>query len=194
MVLCWLVYAEFFDGIGRNRTPILGLKIMVSPVRFRVSPLPFYKYLQDKCSPLRARLYIEYCFYHSRYHNGHSLEMPREEIVESHGGFAVHGGGDVSVGAGGLFYGGVSQHLRDQLELLLVLEHEGGKGVPEVVETNVFQPKKRRSLYTGASGPPPGSVGSLASSSSAPAYLYTTTTCGENAGLLNRLYRALGRS
>ena len=39
IVLFWLVYTEFFYGIGRNRTLILGLKIMVSPVRIRVSPL-----------------------------------------------------------------------------------------------------------------------------------------------------------
>jgi hypothetical protein len=47
-VLFWLIYAEFPDGIGRNRTLILGLKIMVSPVRFRVSPLPFCRDLQGK--------------------------------------------------------------------------------------------------------------------------------------------------
>jgi hypothetical protein len=91
---------------------------MVSPVRIRVSPLLFYSYLQDKCSPLQAWPRIEFCFYHSRYHNGHSLEVPQEEVVESHGGLAVHGGGDVGVGVGGLFYRGVSQHLRDQLEFL----------------------------------------------------------------------------
>jgi hypothetical protein len=42
------MYAEFPDGIGRNRTLILGLKIMVSPVRFRVSPLLFCIDLQVK--------------------------------------------------------------------------------------------------------------------------------------------------
>jgi hypothetical protein len=38
-VLLWLIYGEFSEGLGRNRTLILGLKIMVSPVRIRVSPL-----------------------------------------------------------------------------------------------------------------------------------------------------------
>jgi hypothetical protein len=40
--------------------------------------------------------------YHDRYHNGHSFLVPREEIVEAYGGLAMPGGGDVSVGVGGL--------------------------------------------------------------------------------------------
>jgi hypothetical protein len=75
---------------------------MVSPVRVRVSPLLFCKQLQDKRLALAARLHVERRFYHNRYHNGHSLKVPREEIVEAHDGLAVHGGGDVGVGVGGL--------------------------------------------------------------------------------------------
>ena len=45
---------------------------------------------------------VERCFYHNRYHNGLSLEVPREEVVEAHGGLVVYGGGDVGVGVGGL--------------------------------------------------------------------------------------------
>src|SRR5918997_324814 len=47
-VLFWLVYAQFSDGIGRSRTLISGLKIMMPPVRFRVSPLLFCSDLQVK--------------------------------------------------------------------------------------------------------------------------------------------------
>ncbi len=59
-------------------------------------------HFQGKRPALAARLHVERRFYHNRYHNGHSLEVPREEIVEAHGGLAVHGGGDVDVGVGGL--------------------------------------------------------------------------------------------
>ena len=92
---------------------------MVSPVRVRVPPLYFCKDLQVKLSAIFAGLRIECRFYHNHYHNGHSLKVPREEVVEAHGGLAVHGGGDVGVGVGGLLHGGVSQHLRDQLQLPL---------------------------------------------------------------------------
>ena len=112
---------------------------MVSPVRVRVLPLLFPSDLQGKRRALSVRLRIERSFYHSNYHNQHSLEVLREEIVEAHSGLAVHGGGDVGVGIGSLLHGGVPEHLRDQLQLLLVLKHERGKGVPEVVETNVRQ-------------------------------------------------------
>ena len=40
--------------------------------------------------------------YHDRYHNGHSLLVVREKIVEAHGGLAVPGGGDVGVGVVGM--------------------------------------------------------------------------------------------
>ena len=83
---------------------------MVSSVRVRVPPLSFSRYFQGKPSTLPQLLRVERCFYHNRYHNGHSLEVPREEIVEAHGGLAVHGGGDVRVGVGGSLYGGVSEH------------------------------------------------------------------------------------
>ena len=71
---------------------------MVSPVRFRVSPLLFIVVLQEKLSAILERLLIERRWYHNHYHNGHSLKVFREEIVEAHGGLAVHGGGDVGVG------------------------------------------------------------------------------------------------
>src|SRR5215203_5779546 len=108
---------------------------MVSPVRVWVPPLLFSRHFQVKLSALSARLQVRRLFYH----NGHSLEVLREEIVEAHGGFAMHGGGDVSVGIGGLLHRGVPQHLRDELQLLPVLEHECGEGVPEVVESDVRQ-------------------------------------------------------
>ena len=112
---------------------------MVSPVRVRVPPLLFSRHFQAKCPALAARLRIERRFYHNHYHNGRSLEVLREEIVEAHGGLAMHGGGDVSVGVGGLLHGGMPEHLRDELQLLPVLEHECGKGVPEVVESDAWQ-------------------------------------------------------
>jgi hypothetical protein len=112
---------------------------MVSPVRIRVSPLLLYSYLQVKRLALAMRIHVERRFYHNRYHNGHSFKVPREEIIEAHGGLAVHGGGDVGVGVGGLLHGGMPEHLRDELQLLPVLEHECGEGVPEVVESDVWQ-------------------------------------------------------
>ena len=57
--------------------------------------------------------------------------MPREEVVEAHGGLAVHGGGDVGVGIGCLPHRGVPEHLRDQFQLFLVLEDESSEGVPK---------------------------------------------------------------
>ena len=59
-VLVWPIYAEFSDGIGCNRRLILGLKIMVSPVRIRVSPLLFSRDLQVKHrGKEEPRLWIE---------------------------------------------------------------------------------------------------------------------------------------
>ncbi len=112
---------------------------MVSPVRVRVPPLYFCKDLQVKLSALFVRLRIERDIHHNCHHNGLSFEVLREEIIEAHGRRAVHGEGDVGVGVGGLLHGGVSQHLRDQLQLLPVLEHERGEGVPKVIEPDVRQ-------------------------------------------------------
>jgi hypothetical protein len=75
---------------------------MVSPVRVRVPPLLFYRYSQGKRSTLFAWLRLERFQYHNHYHNERSLEVLREEVVEAHSGLAVHGGGDVGVGVGGL--------------------------------------------------------------------------------------------
>src|SRR5215213_4877897 len=111
---------------------------MVSPVRFRVSPLLFCRDLQVKSLAALRRCSRGCSYYHNQYHNGRSLEMRGEEIVEAHGGLAVHGGGDVGVGVGGLLYGGMPEHLRDELQLLPVLKHECGEGVPEVVESDVW--------------------------------------------------------
>jgi DNA-binding transcriptional LysR family regulator len=99
---------------------------MVSPVRVRVPPLLFSKDLQRRPLALVGRPSIECRFYHNHYHNGHSLEVPREEVVEAHGGLAVHGGADVGVGVGCLPHRGVPEHLRDQLQLLSILEHDRG--------------------------------------------------------------------
>src|SRR5215212_9155850 len=90
------------------------LKIMVSPVRVRVPPLLFSRHLQEKPLPL----FVAALMKRGIHHNGHSLEALREEVVEVHGGLAMHGGGDVGVGVGGLLHRSVSQHLRDQLQLL----------------------------------------------------------------------------
>lgn len=98
---------------------------MVSPIRVRVPPLLSCKDLQGKRFALCAVAHIE----RGIHHNGRSLEVLREEVVQTHGRLAVHGGGDVSVGVGGLLDGGVPEHLRDQLQLLPVLEHERGEGV-----------------------------------------------------------------
>src|SRR5829696_3794760 len=115
------------------------LKIMVSPVRVRVPPLLFSSNFQEKLLAIFERLCIECRFYHNHYHNGHSLKVPREEVVEAHGGLVVHGGGDVGVGIGCLPHRGVPEHLRDQLQLFLVLEHECGEGVPKVIEPDIRQ-------------------------------------------------------
>jgi hypothetical protein len=86
---------------------------MVSPVRVRVPPLLFSRHFQEKRLVISARFHVERRFYHNHYHNGHSLEVLREEVVEAHSGLTVHSGGDVGVGIGGLFHGGVPQHLGD---------------------------------------------------------------------------------
>ncbi len=52
------------------------------------------------------------------HHNGHSLEALREEVVEVHGGLAMHGGRYVGVGVDGLPHRAVPEHLGDQLQLL----------------------------------------------------------------------------
>src|SRR5215218_1334627 len=49
----------------------------------------------------------------------------------------MHGGGDVGVSVSGLLDGSVPQHLRDQLQLFLVLEYGCGEGVPKVVESDI---------------------------------------------------------
>ena len=67
------------------------------------------------------------------------FEVLREEVVEAHSGLTVHGGGDVGVSVGGLLDGGVPEHLRDQLQLLLVLEHKSSEGVPKIVKANIRQ-------------------------------------------------------
>ena len=96
---------------------------MVSPVRVRVPPLLFCSNLQVNLSTLLPHPRTERTFYH----NVHALEVLREEIVEAHGRLAVHGGGDLGVGVGGLLHGSVPEHLRDQLQLLPVLGHERGE-------------------------------------------------------------------
>ncbi len=123
---------------------------MVSPVRVRVPPLLKCSHLQVKYRSLSVRLHIKHSYYHNYYHNGHSLKVPREEIVEAHGGLTVHGGGDVSVGVSGLLHGGVSEHLRDELQLLPVLEYQGGKSMPEVVEPDVRQTGALEERFVGA--------------------------------------------
>ena len=87
------------------------LKIMMSPVRVRVPPLLFSRYLRVKLSALSMVLLIERRFYHNHYHNGHSLEVLREEVVEAQSGFTMHGGGAVGVGVGSLLRRSVPQHL-----------------------------------------------------------------------------------
>ena len=60
----------------------------------QIPPLLFSGNLQGKLSALSTRLYVE----RGIYHNGRSFEVLREEVVEAHGGLAVHGGGSI-VGA-----------------------------------------------------------------------------------------------
>jgi hypothetical protein len=55
------------------------------------------------------------------------------------GGGVLHVSKDVRVGVEGDGCGGVPEHLGDQLQLLAVLEHECGKGVPKVVESDIRQ-------------------------------------------------------
>jgi hypothetical protein len=78
---------------------------MVSPVRVRVPPLLFSRHFQGKRSALSGRPHVEPHLHHNRYHNEtlwqRLSQVPREEIVEAHGGLTVHGGGDVGVGATG---------------------------------------------------------------------------------------------
>ena len=62
---------------------------MVPPVRVRVPPLLFCKDLQVKLSALSGRQRIERRFYHNYYHNGHSLEVLREEVVEAQSDFTM---------------------------------------------------------------------------------------------------------
>ena len=119
---------------------------MVSPVRVRVPPLLFSRHFQEKPLALFAAALIKPSVHHKCHHNGHSLEALREVVVEAHGRLAMHGGGDVGVSVGCLPHRGVPEHLRDQLQLLPVLEHERGEGVPKVVEPDVQQtgpPQKR---------------------------------------------------
>ena len=84
------------------------------PVRVRVQPPSFSSHCQEKSLPL----FVAALMKRGIHHNGHSLEALREEVVEVHSGLAMHGGGDVGVGVGGLLHRSVSQHLRDQLQLL----------------------------------------------------------------------------
>jgi hypothetical protein len=72
-----------------------GLKIMVSPVRVQVPPLLFSRNLQGKLSALSTRLYVERGIHRNGHHDGRSFEVLREEVVEAHGGLAVHGGGSI---------------------------------------------------------------------------------------------------
>jgi hypothetical protein len=76
---------------------------MVSPVRVRVPPLLFSRLFQEKRLAHFARPRIE----RRIHHNGHSLEVLREEIAQAHRGVAVHGGGDVSVGGTEVAPGGI---------------------------------------------------------------------------------------
>ncbi len=123
---------------------------MVSPVRVRVPPLLFSSHFQGKLSALFVRLRMERDIHHNCHHNGRSFEVVREEIIEAHDGLAVHGGGDVGIRVGSLLDGGVSEHLRDQLQLLPVLKHERGKGVPKIVEPNVRQTSFLQERFVGA--------------------------------------------
>ena len=124
---------------------------MVSPVRVRVPPLLFSRHLQEKPLALFEWLRIECRFYHNHYHNGHSLKVLGEEVVEAQSGLAVHGGGDVGVGIGCLPHRGVPKYLRDQLQLFLVLGHECGEGVPKVVEPDIRQARLlKQRLLVGA--------------------------------------------
>ena len=111
-------YLGGFCNYGqRSETYRPRLKIMVSPVRVRVPPLSFSTHFQEKPLPLFVAALMKRGIHHNCHHNGHSLEVLQEEVVEAHGGLAVHGGGDVGVGVGGLLHRGVPQHLRDQLQL-----------------------------------------------------------------------------
>ena len=85
---------------------------MVSPVRVRVPPLLFSRHFQGKRSTLFAWPRLERYVHHNYHHNGHSIEVLGEEVIEAHGGLAVHSGGDVGVGVGGLLDGGVPEHDR----------------------------------------------------------------------------------
>ena len=123
---------------------------MVSPVRVRVPPLLFSRHFQEKPLDLFAAMLVKCGIHHNCHHNGHSLKALREEVVEAHGCLAMHGGGDVGVGVGGLLHRSVPQHLRDQLQLLPVLEHERGEGVPKVVEPDVRQTGPPRKRFVGA--------------------------------------------
>jgi hypothetical protein len=71
----------------------------------------FYSGFAGKTLGYLERLPIECHWYHNHYHNGHSLKVPREEVVKAHSGLAVHGGGDVGVGIGCLSHRGVPEHL-----------------------------------------------------------------------------------
>jgi chorismate mutase len=91
---------------------------MVSPVRVRVPPLLFSSHLQEKLITLFAAALIK----RGIHHNGHSIEVLREEVIEAEVGLTMYGGGDVSVGVGSLLDGGGPEHLRDELQLLPVLK------------------------------------------------------------------------
>ena len=71
---------------------------MVCPVRARAPPLLSCKDLQGKRFALCAVAHIERGIHHNRHHNGRSLEVLREEVVQAHGRLTVHGGGDVGGG------------------------------------------------------------------------------------------------
>src|SRR5215207_7279046 len=81
---------------------------MVSPVRVRVPPLLFSRHFQEKPLDLFAAMLVKCGIHHNCHHNGHSLKALREEVVEAHGCLAMHGGGDVGVGVGGLLHRSVA--------------------------------------------------------------------------------------
>jgi hypothetical protein len=54
------------------------------------------------------------------------------------------------VGVSRLLHGGVPEHLRNELQLLSVLEHERGEGVSQIVEPDVRQTSFLQKRFVGA--------------------------------------------
>jgi hypothetical protein len=79
------------------------------------------------------------------------LSWPFEPLAQSAEGFFLDVGRDVRVGVHGVGYARMAQDLLNNLGVLALFEHEGCKGVPEVVILSAATRSKRTSCLPSAS-------------------------------------------